>query len=187
MRSFVPAVLYASKKNDMCLLRYFIFIGLLSWAGLFLPDSIGLAQAQPQDSLGTTPTVKTADRDGRIILSEQQATDSGLSPTANLDRQRLPPEIKERIRRFEIIRDRYLREQAQLRKKLTGAATEEERERIRALIQDSRVAWINQSTKLREEAKERLRELPRLLPNMPEVLDEARRNAREIRKRRGQD
>jgi len=173
--------------NDMCLLRYFIFIGLLSWAGLFLPDSIGLAQAQPQDSVGTTPTVKTADRDGRIVLSEQQATDSGLSPTANLDRQRLPPEIKERIRRFEIIRDRYLREQAQLRKKLTGAATEEERERIRALIQDSRVAWINQSTKLREEAKERLRELPRLLPNMPEVLDEARRNAREIRKRRGQD
>jgi len=186
-------------------LRQFLVIPLAGWvlagsAGGWL--GLGLAQvraqtptpppaapapAPVQDPVGTTPTVRTADREGRIVLSDQQATDSGLSPSSTGDRQKLPPEIKERIRRFEIIRDNYLREQALLRKKLTGAATEEERERIRALIRDSRVAWIDQSQKLREEARERLRELPRLLPSMPEVLDEARRNARDLRKRRGQD
>src|SRR5262245_4770681 len=115
----------------------------LAGLGLLLP-----AWASAQDAVGTTPTVRSAERDGRIVLSDQQATENGLSLTTT-DRQLLPPEIKERIRRFELIRDNYLKEQALLRKKLTGAATEEERERIRALIQDTRNAWLTQARKLR--------------------------------------
>lgn len=168
-------------------LRHFVVAvvaGLAAW-GMACSWSFGQA-VTPVDTTPTA-TTKTAERDGRIVLSDQQATESGLNASTTLDRQRLSPEIKERIRRFEIIRDNYLKEQASLRKKLTGAATEEERERIRFLIQDRRNAWINQARRLREEAQERLRELPRLLPSMPEVLDEAKRNARDVRKRRGQD
>ena len=71
----------------------------------------------------------------------------------------MPLEIKERIRRFEIIREAYLQEQALLRKRLSGATTEEERERIRALIKQTRDAWLARARALREEARERLREL----------------------------
>src|SRR6266545_4972238 len=86
--------------------------------GLALPVQVSLAQTS------ITPTVRSVERDGKVVLSDQQATDLGVSPLA--DQQRLPPEIRERLRRFELIRETYLKEQASLRKRLTGAATDEE-------------------------------------------------------------
>ena len=140
------------------------------------------------------PTVKTTEREGRIVVSDQQAVDLGinisLGPTT-VDRQNLSDAVKLRLQRFELSRDSYLREQAQLRKRLDGAATEAERERVRALIKDQREAWLRRMRELRAQSKDRVLELRRQLPSKGEVLDAARENAREaikdIRKRRGQD
>jgi flagellar motility protein MotE (MotC chaperone) len=142
-----------------------------------------------------TPTVKTTDRDGRIVVSEQQANDLGLnistSPSSAVDRQNLSDAVKDRLRRFELSRDAYLREQEQLKKRLEGAATEAERERVRALIKSKREDWLRRTRELRTQAKDRIAELRRQLPSKTEVLDAARENARdaisEIRRRRGQD
>ena len=141
-----------------------------------------------------TPAVKITDREGRIVLSVQQATDNGinigLSPTAG-DRQNLTPAVRDRLQLFELSRDAYQREQAQLQKRLNGAATEAERERVRALIKDKRDAWLRRSVEVRTQAKERIAELRRQMPSKKEVLDAAKENARDtindIRKRRGQD
>jgi hypothetical protein len=140
------------------------------------------------------PTVKTTERDGRIVVSDQQATDLGLNIGLNpttVDRQNLTPAVKERVQRFELSRDAYLREEAQMKKRLSGAATEAERERVRAMIKDKREAWLRRMRELRAQSKDRIAELRRQMPPKEEVLDAARENAREaikdIRRRRGQD
>jgi len=141
-----------------------------------------------------TPTVKTTEREGRIVVSDQQATDLGINLNpgpATVDRQNLTPAVKERVQRFEFSRDAYLREQEILKKRLSGAATEAERERVRAMIKDKRQDWLSRMRELRAQSKDRIAELRRQLPSKGEVLDAARENAREaiqdIRKRRGQD
>lgn len=138
----------------------------------------------------TTTTVKPVERDGRIVVSDQQALDFGI-PSNSIDRQKLAPDIKERLRRFEAIREAYRKEQDELNAKERGAATEAERERVRALMKERRDAWLARQKALREEAKDRLREFRSRLPDRSEVLDAARENARdaatEIRKRRGTD
>jgi hypothetical protein len=141
-----------------------------------------------------TPSVKTTEREGRIVVSDQQAVDLGINlgpgPTA-IDRQNLSEPVKLRMQRFELSRDAYLREQEQLKKRLNGATTETERERVRLLIRDQREAWLRRMRELRAQSKDRVAELRRQLPSKGEVLDAARENAREaiqdIRKRRGQD
>ena len=153
-----------------------VFLGVL--LGLGWPALDGLGQTNV--SIPSQPITRV----GRVVLSEQQAVDIGL-PLAPEDRQGLPLEIRERIRRFEAIREAYLTEQELLRKRLTGAATEEERDRIRALIKQSRDAWLARARTLREEARERLRELQTLLPSRSEILDAARERVRETHKRRG--
>ena len=114
------------------------------------------------------PTVKTTEREGRIVVSDQQAVDLGinisLGPTT-VDRQNLSDAVKLRLQRFELSRDSYLREQAQLRKRLDGAATEAERERVRALIKDQREAWLRRMRELRAQSKDRVLELRRQLPS----------------------
>lgn len=148
-----------------------------------------------QTNIGNiAPTAKTTEREGRIVVSDQQATDLGInigvSPTT-VDRQNLSEAVKVRLQRFELSRDTYLREQEQLKKRFSGAATEAERERVRALIRDRREAWLRRMRELRAQSKDRILELRRQLPSKGEVLDAARENAREaikdIRKRRGQD
>jgi hypothetical protein len=140
-----------------------------------------------------TSTVKITDREGRIVLSEQQATDNGINLGAGstVDRQNLTPAVRDRLQRFELSRDAYQREQEQLKKRLNGAATEAERERVRALIKDKRDAWLRRMRELRTQAKERIGELQSKLPPRREILDEAKKDARdairEIRKRRALD
>ncbi|MBK7999172.1 MAG: hypothetical protein IPK15_10785 [Verrucomicrobia bacterium] len=136
------------------------------------------------------PTIKPIERDGRVVLSEKQADELGLLPTT-ADRQKLPLAIKERLLRFEVSREAYLKEQEQMKKRLLGATTEAERDRIRASMREQRDAWLRRAKAMREEARERARELRTQLPSMNEVIENARENAREAaaqnRKRRGQD
>jgi hypothetical protein len=154
--------------------------------------TVAAATAYGQTNLSTA--VKPAQRQGRIVVSDQQATDLGLNvgitPTT-VDRRNLSEAVKLRLERFELSREAYLREQEQLKKRLNGAATEAERERVRALIRDRRDDWLRRMRELRAQSKDRILELRRQLPSKGEVLDAARQNAREaiqdIRKRRGQD
>src|SRR5262245_35473417 len=90
----------------------------LASVALGLPTAgFGQAQAQvpPSPSPSPTPTTRATERDGRVILSDQQINDLGIR-----NEQKLPLEIKERLRKFEAIREAYLREQAALRKRLAG-------------------------------------------------------------------
>jgi hypothetical protein len=168
----------------MSLVRTFVLLQL-GMTGLVWPLAPLGVQAQTVITPSPTPvpTARSVERDGRVVLSDEQAAqaaDSGLvAPTA--DRQKLPLDIRVRIQRFEVVREAYLKEQALLRKRLTGAATEEERERIRNLIQDRRAAWLAQARKLREEAQDRLRDLQRLMPDRREILQNARDAAKDRR------
>jgi len=156
---------------------------------VILTALVGPVSCPAQTNL-TTTTVKPIERDGRIVVSDQQALDFGI-PSISIDRQKLAPDIKERVRRFEAIREAYLKERDELTAKERGAATEAERERIRALMKEKLDAWRARQKALREEAKDRIREFRSQLPGRSEVLDAARENARdaatEIRKRRGTD
>jgi hypothetical protein len=150
-----------------------------------------LGQTPAQTNL--TPE-KTADRTGRVVVSDQQATTEGANISAlpgRLERQRLPTEIKDRLRRFELARDRYVKEEQDLIKRLRGAATDEERERIRAQLDKQRQALLDRAKTIREDVSKRLEDIRGRLRPMSEVLDDARQNARDAanpaRKRRGQD
>ena len=137
---------------------------------------------------------KSDDRTGRIVVSDQQANVEGVNFTAlpdRLERQRLPAEIKDRLRRFEQARDRYVKEEQALLKRLRGAATDEERDRVRAQLEKQRQDLLDRAKNLREDVSKRLEEIRGRLRPMSEVLDDARQSARDsagtVRKRRGQD
>lgn len=165
---------------------------LAALAGIVLPGLTCLGQTNlaPSAIPSTTPTITSIEREGRVILSDKQANDQGLTPTT-ADRQKLSVAIKERLQRFEVNREAYLREQEQLKKRLLGASTEAERERIRDSMREQREAWLRRAKVMREEAKERVRDLRTQLPSMKEVIENARENARDnviqIRKRRGEE
>lgn len=152
---------------------------LLAGAFALLPVSGSFAQT------GLSPAARPA-REGNVVLSDGQAADNNVKADAALSR-----EVRERLARIEKIRQEYRREQERLLNALRGAATEAERELIREKIRASREAWMDRLRAFREELKDRLPDLRRRLPELNEVLDNARNNARDsvnaVRKRRGQD
>ena len=154
----------------------------LAGALAFLPVLSSLAQTN------VSPAVSPRDnRDGRVVLSDPQAKANETKPDSAL-----PREIRERLARFERSRQDYERRQQELDRLLRGATTEKERDRIRERIDAHRSAWIERLRNAREEAKNRIPDLKRRLPELGEVLDNARNNARDAvanagRKRRGQD
>ncbi len=126
-------------------------------------------------SVDIAPTA-TSDRIGRVVISEKQLADDGyLLPTANaLEFRRLPPEIRERIQRFEVNREAYLKRQQELNQRLRGAATDEERQRVRDQLSKARDAWLERTKDSRRELKDRLNEIRReRLSIMRERLDAA--------------
>jgi len=156
-----------------------IGLGLVAWTGFaqtttntapkIVPERVGRV-LQPPAPAGTAPTSPLADRPVRS------------------ERQPLPQDIKDRLQRFEQLREAYLAEQKELLRRLRGA-TDEDRDRIRQLIQERREAWLEKLRTLREEARERLADLKQTLSQHQEVLDAARESAQEraaeVRDRRG--
>ena len=146
----------------------------------------------------TTSTTK--DVVGRVVLPDQPPTVDSINaqPLADrplrLERNKLPPEVLERIRIFEQARKRYLEQQEALLRQLRGA-TDEERARIRQQVQRAREQWLERARQLRQEFKDRLPDLRDKLPRHREVLEGAREAAREQLRdqtrdpsnRRGQD
>ena len=162
-------------------------------AGLLLSALNGLAQTNPSVQTQIQPSLQTStiQRVGQVVVSDQQAVDSAINlkpRPESIDLQKLPPEIKLRIRRFEVFRESYLREQDELRKKLQGAPTEAERQRVRDLIRNRREAWLQQTRALREEMKDRLPVLRERLEGKRELLDGLRDKARDsLPDRRGSE
>ena len=154
--------------------------------------AFGAAPGQAQ--ITSAVEVLKSDRVGQVVVSDEKLSADGFNlniPRDSVDLRKLPPEIRDRIRRFELVREAYLKEQEELRKRLRGAATEAERDRVRELIRQARLEWLERARQLREESLRRIRELPTAMPDMREVISNARENARdaalEVRKRRGQE
>jgi hypothetical protein len=127
------------------------------------PSCLAQTSASPAStSIDVSPTV-TSDRIGRVVISDKQLADDGyLLPTANsLEFRRLPPEIRERIQRFEINRDAYLKRQEELKQRLRGAATDEERQRVREQLSKALDAWRERVKESRRELKDRLDDMRR--------------------------
>jgi hypothetical protein len=142
------------------------------------------------------------DRPGRVVSYDQvnqelnrqlnidDATVLDLLRAERPEYPKLSPEIRRKLFEFKQQRDRYLLEQERLIKQLKGA-TDAERDRIREVLREERLKWLERSRSFRESARERYRELLRELPNHREALEAARENARdqvqETRKRPGVD
>jgi hypothetical protein len=111
-----------------------------------------------------------ADRVAQVILPE---------------RPDLPLDIRQRLLRFEKLREAYLARQQDLLRKLRAGSTDDDRARIRAQLQALRQDWLERTRAFQEEATTRLRELPNELPKYRELLQDTRPDT--VRKRRGGD
>jgi len=132
---------------------------------------------------GGSGSTNIADRVSRIILPDPAALNSPIAspvgggrPTRP-ERPDFPPELKQRLRSFESLREIYLA-QDELRKKLRTATTDQDRERLRAQMQVLRDEWLDKSRAFKEETRTRVEELKgELSPKYREALDEARQRA----------
>lgn len=139
----------------------------------------------PTDTVVVSPEDTVDDRDGRILSSDQvkelvePATDvpSDFRPPRP-EYRRIPQELELKLREFQRLRERYLREQERLIKLYKGA-TEPERDLIRQRLQLRREEWLERSLSIKENSRERLRDLMRELPKHREALDAARDAARD--------
>jgi gas vesicle protein len=103
-------------------------------------------------------------------------------------------DVKDRLQRFNQLREAYLAERRELERRLKGAA-EEDREKIRNLMRERLDAWREKLRAQREDLQDRLDQLKAALPQHQDVIDAARDRARDaatsardqIRDRRGTD
>ena len=145
-------------------------VGVLAGFWLLVPSA--LAQANP----GST---NIAERVSRIILPDPAALNSPLaSPNAGRpirsERPDFSPELRSRLRSFESQRESYLAQEAQLRRQLRGATTDQDRERLRAQIAGLREELQDKARAYKEETRTRLEELKSELPKHKEALDAAK-------------
>jgi len=144
--------------------------------GLLLPS----AWAQ-----GNSGSTNIADRVARIILPDPASLNGS---TANVpggrpsrsERPEFPAELKLRLRSFESLREIYLARQEELRKKWRGAATDQDRELLRAQLLVLREEWLDKARAFKEETRTRLEELKgELSYKYGDLLNEAKRRALE--------
>ncbi len=142
--------------------------------GLLLPS----AWAQ-----GNSGSTNIADRVARIILPDPAALNSSAGSVpggrpSRLERPEFPAELKLRLRSFESLREVYLARQEEFRKKLRGAATDQDRERIRAQLLVLREEWLDKARAFKEETRTRLEEIKgELSSKYRDALDAAKRDA----------
>ena len=155
-------------------MKKFVLPAVLLGFGLLLPS----AWAQGTDS------TNIAHRVARIILPDPAALNSpiagapGAVRPSRSERPDFPPELKLRLRSFESLREIYLARQEELKKKWRGAATDQDREQLRAQLLVLRDEWLDKSRAFKEETRTRLEELKgELSPKYREILDETRQRA----------
>jgi len=157
-------------------MKNFVLSAVVLGLGLLLPS----ARAQ-----GNSGSTNIADRVARIILPDPASLNSS---TANVpggrpsrsERPEFPAELKLRLRSFESLREVYLARQEELRKKWRGAATDQDRERLRAQLLGLREEWLDKARAFKEETRTRLEELKgELSYKYGDLLNEAKRRALE--------
>src|SRR5437773_1043033 len=155
-------------------MKKFVLPAMVLGLGLLLPS----AWAQ-----GNSGSTNIADRVARIILPDPASLNSS---TANVpggrpsrsERPEFPAELKLRLRSFESLREVYLARQEELRKKWRGAATDQDRERLRAQLLGLREEWLDKARAFKEETRTRLEELKgELSYKYGDLLNEAKRRA----------
>ena len=140
-------------------------VGLGLW--LLLPS------VSAQGILGST---NIADRVGRIILPDRIPFDTSPTPTLGIrpprpERPDLSLDIRQRLLRFEKLREVYLSRQEDLLRKLHGA-TDADRGRIRGQLQALRDEWMERARAFREEARDRMKDVLGLeLSGRSKILD----------------
>jgi len=135
-------------------------------------------------ALAQGASTNIADRVARIILPDPATLNSPLaSPNAGRpirsERPDFSPELRSRLHSFESQRESYLAQEAQLRKQLRGATTDQDRERLRAQIVGLREELQDKARAYREETRTRLEELKAELPKHKEALDAAKEAAKD--------
>jgi len=125
-----------------------------------------------------------ADRVSRIILPDPAALNSPVAGPIEVrpsrsERPDFPPELRSRLRSFETQRESYLAQEAQLRRQLRGATTDQDRERLRAQIVGLREELLDKARAYKEETRTRLEELKSELPKHREALDAAKEAAKD--------
>jgi hypothetical protein len=155
-------------------MKNFVLPAVVLGLGLLLPS----AWAQ-----GTSGSTNIADRVARIILPDPAALNSPIASVpggrpARSERPEFPAELKLRLRSFESLREVYLARQEELRKKWRGAATDQDRERLRAQLLGLRDEWRDKALAFKEETRTRLDELKgELSSKYRDALDAAKRDA----------
>ncbi|PYL00833.1 MAG: hypothetical protein DME19_03815 [Verrucomicrobia bacterium] len=107
-----------------------------------------------------------ADQVGQVILPDRILLESTATPpTATRpprpERPDLPLEIRQRLNRFEKLRETYLARQQELLRKLHGA-TDEDRVRIRGQLRALSDEWLEKARSFRQEAKDRMKDVLQL-------------------------
>src|SRR5260221_1025893 len=126
---------------------------------------LGGRSLMAQVTTTTPPVVVPPDRDDRDLIR---------------DLKNAPAPVKQLILSFDATRDKFLAEQAELRRKLKGA-TEEQREKIREQLQDNRAAFLAELKTFRQDLRKDLQSLKGEISHQEfrRILDAARDAARE--------
>ena len=152
----------------MTRLRIFIAITI---AGFFLAAATLRAQ-----TITSTQRITS----GRILLPDPSVApidpidSTALFKPPDRPERYLPPEVKALLRRFEAARQQYLQREAELKRKLQGATTDQERQAIRERLKDSLRQWREQERLHRDEIRQRLREIRSQTSKLGKALEEAR-------------
>ena len=138
-----------------------------------------LSLCAQSDGEGNLDPVQDRDRDGQVVAPTPP--DNGAQDGVRqqlLDRLRASVQVREKLQDFEDQREAYLQAQQQLMRRLRGA-TDEDREKLREMIQENRREWLELAKQTRQQARERVQELREQLPSVREALEAAREQARE--------
>ena len=146
-------------------------VGVLIW----LAASGALAQTNVTSTSQPTREGQTVSPD-KLTVTDVSTT-SNLRPTRT-ERQKLPPEVLDRLEKFKQSARDYLNQQEDLKKQLQGA-NDKERAAIREKVKQLREHWLEQAREMRKEFRQRQLELIDKLPDYREVIQSARNAAKE--------
>ena len=150
---------------------------------LVLPRAPAAAQVGPVDAVARPD-------DGRIIVRETpinpvQVTPVGVRPKPEItERAIVDPAVRRKIEEFGRAAEAFDRRIAELKKRLEGARTEEDKKKIRELIRLEINAWRDASRQNADGTRERNSELRREFPKRREALEEGRGGLLDARPRR---
>lgn len=137
------------------------------------------AETDPTTTDSRTNTDDTElERNGQVLVREVKEDSAEDVPALTSPKQDLAPEIDEQVTRFELDRDRWLKIVKQELERVKRGATEEERRKLRLIMQRNlRLRWRALSDERKEQGAIRAERLRRKLA-IKEVIDQAKEDVR---------